>query len=162
MKRYLRNFFVLQGKFRLEGESFPTVTHLIDYHRKHRIPVTRKSNALLKNPILRPNANRKTLTRDDFIITTKLGSGHFGDVMKGRLSATKEEVAIKTCRENVSTAMREKFLQEAEILGQYDHPNIVKLIGVAIDKEVVYIGMYGNSSYSGIPVEVMTAILMVL
>ena len=75
------------------------------------------------------------------MVISKLGRGHFGDVMKGKLKDTNEEVAIKTCRDNVLPEMKDKFLQEAEILGQYDHPNIVKLIGVAIGQEPVYIGM---------------------
>ena len=137
---HLQYVVVFQGKFRLEGESFPTITHLVDYHRKHQCPVTKKTNALLKNPVSRPKGCGKTLTHDDIIVETKLGRGHFGDVMKGRLTKTGEQVAVKTCRDNVIPAMKEKFLQEAAILAQYDHPNIVKLIGVAVDQEPVYIG----------------------
>ena len=80
------------------------------------------------------------MSHENIIIETKLGRGHFGDVMKGRLKDNGEEVAVKTCRDNVSPTMKEKFLQEAQMLAQYDHPNIVKLIGVAIEQEPVYIG----------------------
>lgn len=132
--------FDFQGKFRLEGESYSTVTHLVDYHKKHQCAVTKKSNAILKNPILRPKSIGKNLTHDNIIIESKLGRGHFGDVMKGRLQDSGEEVAVKTCRDNVIETIKEKFLQEAEILAQYDHPNIVKLIGIATDQDPVYIG----------------------
>ena len=130
-----------QGKFRLEGEAYSTVTHLVDFHKKHQCAVTKKSNALLKNPILRPKSTGRKLNHDNIVIETKLGRGHFGDVMKGRLKDTGEEVAVKTCRDNVTSVMRDKFLQEAEILFQYAHPNIVKLIGV-VDQEPVYIGEF--------------------
>ena len=80
------------------------------------------------------------MNHDNIIIESKLGRGHFGDVMKGRLKDSGEQVAVKTCRDNVTPVMKEKFLQEAEMLFQYDHPNIVKLIGVAVDQEPVYIG----------------------
>ena len=80
------------------------------------------------------------LDHDNIVVETKLGRGHFGDVMKGRLKDSGEEVAVKTCRDNVLPAVKEKFLQEAEILAQYNHPNIVKLIGVAVNQEPAYIG----------------------
>ena len=40
------------------------------------------------------------------------------------------EVAIKTLRSKASEEERVKFLQEAAIIGQFHHPNIVKLHGV--------------------------------
>ena len=80
------------------------------------------------------------MCRDDIDIQKKLGSGHFGDVMKGVLRPSNTPVAVKSCKENVSQAVKQKFLSEAEILKQYDHPNIVRLIGVCADREPVYIG----------------------
>lgn len=72
----------------------------------------------------------------------KLGQGHFGDVMKGILKPENIPVAVKSCKQNVSQVVKTKFLAEAEILKQYDHPNIVKLIGVCAEKEPVFIGWY--------------------
>ena len=40
------------------------------------------------------------------------------------------EVAIKTLKTEASEEERVKFLQEAAIMGQFHHPNIVKLHGV--------------------------------
>ncbi|XP_028402324.1 tyrosine-protein kinase Fer-like [Dendronephthya gigantea] len=140
----VRHFIIQQdesGKFRLEGESYSTVTHLVDFHKKHQCAVTRKSSAILKNPILRPKSIGRNLNHDNIVIESKLGRGHFGDVMKGRLQDSREEVAVKTCRDNVIETIKAKFLQEAEILAQYDHPNIVKLIGIATDQDPVYIVM---------------------
>ena len=42
----------------------------------------------------------------------------------------KEEVAVKTMEDGANEGDRVKFLQEAAIMGQFDHPNIIKLIGV--------------------------------
>lgn len=122
----------------------------MDYHKKHQRVVTKKSSALLKNPIVREKSSGRRLEHDNVVVETKLGRGHFGDVMKGRLRDSGELVAVKTCRDNVSPAMKEKFLQEAQMLFQYNHPNIVKLIGVAVDKEPVYIGEYGIQYYNSI------------
>ena len=74
-----------------------------------------------------------------------LGSGAFGSVYKGYLSSgqgdsdqvTKEEVAVKTMEDGASEGDRVKFLQEAAIMGQFHHPNIIKILGVVIDQQQV-------------------------
>ena len=47
------------------------------------------------------------------------------------------EVAIKTLKKDASEEKRVKFLQEAAIMGQFHHPNIVKLHGVVTVGEPV-------------------------
>ena len=41
-----------------------------------------------------------------------------------------EEVAVKTMENGSSEEERVKFLQEAAIMGQFNHPNIVKIFGL--------------------------------
>ena len=48
----------------------------------------------------------------------------------------KEEVAVKTMEGGASEGDRIKFLQEAAIMGQFHHPNIIKIVGVVIDRHV--------------------------
>jgi len=60
--------------------------------------------------------------------------GNFGDVYKAKLKSTKLDVAVKTCRMTLPDEQKRKFLQEGRILKQYDHPNIVKLIGICVQK----------------------------
>ena len=72
-----------------------------------------------------------------------LGSGAFGTVYRGVWSRSKlgsdqvmeEEVAVKTMDDGACEGDRVKFLQEAAIMGQFDHPNIIKLIGVTLNVE---------------------------
>ena len=52
-----------------------------------------------------------------------------------------EEVAVKTCKETLSDEQKKKFLQEGRILKQYDHPNIVRFIGIAAQRQPVMIVM---------------------
>ena len=40
------------------------------------------------------------------------------------------EVAIKTMEEGANEEDRVKFLQEAAIMGQFNHPNIIRLLGI--------------------------------
>lgn len=107
---------------------------------KNQVHVTKKSKAVLVNAVEKPGKDKWEMCRDDIEIQKRLGSGHFGDVMKGILKPSNTPVAVKSCKENVSNTVKLKFLSEAEILKQYDHPNIVRLIGVCADREPVYIG----------------------
>ena len=65
-------------------------------------------------------------------IMEHLGSGHFGTVSKGfwQCPKGKVEVAIKLLQPGASDDDRVKFLQEAAIMGQFSHPNVVSLYGV--------------------------------
>ncbi|XP_031442489.1 protein tyrosine kinase 2aa isoform X13 [Clupea harengus] len=68
-----------------------------------------------------------------------IGEGQFGDVHQGVYASTENptlSVAIKTCKNCTSDSVREKFLQEALTMRQFDHPNIVKLIGVITENPV--------------------------
>ena len=47
------------------------------------------------------------------------------------------EVAIKTLKEGAKEEERVKFLQEAAIMGQFKHPNVVTIHGIVTDGEPV-------------------------
>uniref|UniRef100_A0A8C2C2T5 Tyrosine-protein kinase n=1 Tax=Cyprinus carpio TaxID=7962 RepID=A0A8C2C2T5_CYPCA len=81
------------------------------------------------------------LEHDDVILGQSIGRGNFGEVFSGRLHSDNTPVAVKACRENLPAEHKNKFLMEARILKQYDHPNIVKLIGVCTQKQPIYIIM---------------------
>ena len=74
-------------------------------------------------------------------LKTTLGAGQFGTVHKGEWVASeggeKIEVAVKTLKEGVCGEDKVKFLQEAAIMGQFSHPNVVKLYGVVTEGEPV-------------------------
>lgn len=55
----------------------------------------------------------------------KIGKGAFGDVFEANYLRENQKVAVKTCRSSDVYDM-EKFLQEADILKGYQHPNIVR------------------------------------
>ena len=61
-----------------------------------------------------------------------LGSGHFGEVNKGVWQSPHGpvEVAVKTLKRGASEEDAIRFLQEAAIMGQFRHPNVVELLGV--------------------------------
>ncbi|XP_064471563.1 tyrosine-protein kinase Fer-like isoform X2 [Ornithodoros turicata] len=126
------------GKYRFEGPAFNTVQELIVYQHHLGLPVTSKSGAILQNPIFR---ERWELNNDDVQLVEKIGRGNFGDVYRAILHPQTVEVAVKTCRVSLPDDHKKKFLQEGRILKQYDHPNIVKFIGICVQKQPIMIVM---------------------
>jgi len=62
-----------------------------------------------------------------------LGAGEFGIVSRAiwKSSSEKEtEVAVKTLNTGASEKDRVRFLQEAAIMCQFNHENVIKLYGV--------------------------------
>ncbi|KAL2087385.1 hypothetical protein ACEWY4_016213 [Coilia grayii] len=71
-----------------------------------------------------------------------IGAGEFGEVCSGRLcSPGKQEVgvAIKTLKGGYTEGQRRDFLREAGIMGQFHHPNIIRLEGVVTKSRPVMI-----------------------
>ena len=48
---------------------------------------------------------------------------------------------MKTCRHTLPDEQKKKFLQEGRILKQYEHPNVVRLIGICVQKQPIMIVM---------------------
>ncbi|XP_029434051.1 ephrin type-A receptor 3 isoform X2 [Rhinatrema bivittatum] len=71
-----------------------------------------------------------------------VGAGEFGEVCSGRLKLpSKKEIsmAIKTLKVGYTEKQRRDFLSEASIMGQFDHPNIIRLEGVVTKSKPVMI-----------------------
>ncbi|XP_054646979.1 ephrin type-B receptor 3-like isoform X3 [Dunckerocampus dactyliophorus] len=68
--------------------------------------------------------------------------GEFGEVCRGRLKLPGRReiiVAIKTLKVGYTDRQRRDFLSEASIMGQFDHPNIIRLEGVVTKSRPVMI-----------------------
>ncbi|XP_077547076.1 protein tyrosine kinase 2 Fak isoform X3 [Haemaphysalis longicornis] len=74
------------------------------------------------------------LSRSHITLGDIIGEGQFGDVHKGTYTSKADNqvipVAIKTCKVETEDSMGEKFLEEAYIMQQFDHPHIIRLIGI--------------------------------
>ncbi|XP_066095626.1 tyrosine-protein kinase Fes/Fps isoform X4 [Saccopteryx bilineata] len=117
-----RHFIIqsVDNLYRLEGDGFPSIPLLIDHLLRSQQPLTKKSGIVLNRAVPK---------------------GNFGEVFSGRLRVDNTPVAVKSCRETLPPDLKAKFLQEARILKQYSHPNIVRLIGVCTQKQPIYIVM---------------------
>ncbi|XP_077947516.1 ephrin type-A receptor 3 isoform X6 [Gasterosteus aculeatus] len=84
----------------------------------------------------------KELDASCIAIDKVVGAGEFGEVCSGRLKLpSKKEicVAIKTLKGGFTDKQRRDFLAEASIMGQFDHPNIIRLEGVVTRSKPVMI-----------------------
>uniref|UniRef100_A0A4W5M3E5 Tyrosine-protein kinase n=1 Tax=Hucho hucho TaxID=62062 RepID=A0A4W5M3E5_9TELE len=135
-----RHFLIqsTDNMYRLDGEGFHTVPMLMNHLVSSHQHVTKRSDIVLKRPVLK---DKWVLEHDDVVLGQSIGRGNFGEVYSGRLLSDNTPVAVKACRENLAPEHKNRFLMEARILKQYDHPNIVKLIGVCTQKQPIYIIM---------------------
>lgn len=86
-----------------------------------------------------PSTRDYEIQRERIELGRCIGEGQFGDVHQGVYVGPENPalaVAIKTCKNCTSDSVREKFLQEALTMRQFDHPHIVKLIGVITENPV--------------------------
>ncbi|MED6290708.1 hypothetical protein CHARACLAT_016072 [Characodon lateralis] len=82
------------------------------------------------------------IDRHDIVLGRILGEGFFGEVYDGvykKANGERVNVAVKTCKD-CSAEVMEKFMSEAVIMKNLDHPHIVKLIGI-IEEDPVWIVM---------------------
>uniref|UniRef100_A0A4W6DWV9 non-specific protein-tyrosine kinase n=1 Tax=Lates calcarifer TaxID=8187 RepID=A0A4W6DWV9_LATCA len=106
-----------------EGERTDDYAEIVDEEDTYTMPSTRDYE----------------IQRDRIELGRCIGEGQFGDVHQGVYNSPDKPalpVAIKTCKNCTSDSVREKFLQEALTMRQFDHPHIVKLIGVITENPV--------------------------
>ncbi|XP_008292188.1 tyrosine-protein kinase Fes/Fps [Stegastes partitus] len=124
--------------YRLDGEGFSSIPLLIQHLLSSQQHVTKRCDIVLKKPVLK---DKWVLDHDDIVLGHFIGRGNFGEVYSGHLRSDNTPVAVKSCKENLAPEHKNKFLMEARILKHYNHPNIVKLIGVCTQKQPIYIIM---------------------
>uniref|UniRef100_A0AAY4AYQ0 non-specific protein-tyrosine kinase n=1 Tax=Denticeps clupeoides TaxID=299321 RepID=A0AAY4AYQ0_9TELE len=110
------------------------------------------------------SATKFGVNRDDVVLGRILGEGFFGEVYEG-VYKKKINVAVKTCKD-CSQDVMEKFMSEAVIMKNLNHPHIVSLIGI-IEEHPVWIIMelyqYGElGSYLKENQSTLTSVMLVL
>ncbi|NXP70849.1 ROS1 kinase, partial [Ramphastos sulfuratus] len=74
-----------------------------------------------------------------------LGSGAFGEVYEGTAvdiladGSGESKVAVKTLKKGATDHEKSEFLKEAHLMSKFDHPHILKLLGVCLLNEPQYI-----------------------
>eukprot|EP00118_Oscarella_pearsei_P024080 m.297875 g.297875 ORF g.297875 m.297875 type:complete len:3271 (+) comp40778_c0_seq3:234-10046(+) len=91
-----------------------------------------------------PTYDKYQFPRDRLKVEGELGEGQFGKVyLAWAVGLVKDEerthVAVKTMKRGSSRETAEDFRKEMEIMMDFDHPNIVRLLGVCTREEPLYL-----------------------
>ncbi|XP_062615264.1 leukocyte tyrosine kinase receptor-like, partial [Saccostrea cucullata] len=91
-----------------------------------------------------PEQQLNELNRNKLELVRALGQGAFGEVYKGYILGFQNmeremPVAVKTLPAYSTEASELDFLMEAVIMSKFNHPNIVKLVGVCFESHPRYI-----------------------
>ncbi|EHH54435.1 hypothetical protein EGM_15275 [Macaca fascicularis] len=137
-----RRHFIIQyvdNMYRFEGTGFSNIPQLIDHHYTTKQVITKKSGVVLLNPI--PKDKKWILSHEDVTLGELLGKeSAMGEYCHGN-KRTIHNKAVNLFHDFFMLKMKLTFMQTSKILKQYDHPNIVKLIGVCTQRQPVYIIM---------------------
>ncbi|XP_065185968.1 tyrosine-protein kinase Tec-like [Sycon ciliatum] len=121
-----------------DRHRFETIPELIEYHQLNGGGlVTRLRNPpRLMKPQEPPTRDKWEIDPADLSFGRELGSGQFGVVMAGKYKGT-IEVAIKMMKEG--TMAEEDFIDEAKVMKNFQHPNLVQLYGVVTVQRPIFI-----------------------
>jgi serine/threonine protein kinase len=68
-----------------------------------------------------------------YVMEGEIGRGGMGAVLRAVDSQIRREVAVKFLLENADDRLKARFVEEAQITGQLEHPNIVPIHDLGID-----------------------------
>jgi len=129
--------------YRFEGTAFPSIAELLSHYQDGQVPITKRTQTVLKRAIL-----KQTMENDEYTMNTNniildkqpLSKGSFFNVYRGSLKDSGKPVAVKMNHSEFISKMQESLMLTKK-LKRYNHPNIVQLLGVCAEKKQVYIVM---------------------
>lgn len=84
--------------------------------------------------------------------------GHFGQVYQGTYQGM--DVAVKMYTGKISPEQSKKIVQEGMILKEYNHPNIVRFIGIAAQKHpIMIVTEYVSSKNKSFDIYIFTKLM---
>ncbi|KAM3720362.1 Fer-related kinase [Dirofilaria immitis] len=143
--RYNRNLWAFniglteKGSYFVNQKCFKKITEMVSHYVRTRKSIHEKLPIVVKRPVPHP---AWVISHDRVRLKDELGQGAFGQVFKGILQDghTYLTVAVKTYAGQASNkAKRASFLQEAKVMREYRHENLVQFIGIACQKEPLMI-----------------------
>ncbi|XP_023348268.1 tyrosine-protein kinase Abl isoform X2 [Eurytemora carolleeae] len=122
---------------------FPTLAELVHHHSLHSdglitqllYPAPKRNKPAIF--AFSPETDEWEMDRTDIVMKHKLGGGQYGDVYEAIWKIHNATIAVKTLRED--TMKLSEFLEEAAIMKEMKHPNLVQLLGVCTREPPFYI-----------------------
>lgn len=123
------------------GKEFDTIRALIEHHMSQSDGLNCKLEHIV------PRAHAKTvvfskkiddeweINKKDVVLGKRLGGGNFGEVFLAKIGD--DTVAVKTIKEESMETV--EFMKEAHVMKKFNHPNLVRLIGVCTKDLPLYI-----------------------
>ncbi|XP_013776391.1 tyrosine-protein kinase Abl-like [Limulus polyphemus] len=133
-----------EGKVYVTSECrFNTLAELVHHHSMHAdglitmllYPAPKRNKPAVF--ALSPEPDEWEVDRTGIVMKHKLGGGQYGDVYEAVWKRHNMTVAVKTLKED--TMALKDFLEEAAIMKEMKHPNLVQLIGVCTREPPFYI-----------------------
>ncbi|CAD5210472.1 unnamed protein product [Bursaphelenchus okinawaensis] len=114
------------------------LTELIECHTRDKVPIMADGTILVRG-VDRPPFY---ILHEHIVLKKQLGGGNFGEVYSAQWKKAEGEVidvAVKRLKGMMKKKARVEFVKEAKLMRRFDHPNIVKVYGVAPQEEPVMI-----------------------
>jgi len=147
--RLYENFFISKETFKTfyltPKETFKTLPQLVTHYNKQDLLIENDQYIKLKSIcLLQPHTfdlSREVTedwetSRKSIHLIKKIGAGEFSEIWEGTWNNT-TSVTVKTLK--VGTMSAREFLEEAELLKQLSHPNVIQLYAVCTKEEPIYI-----------------------
>eukprot|EP00730_Choanoeca_flexa_P001620 TRINITY_DN10712_c0_g1_i3.p1 TRINITY_DN10712_c0_g1~~TRINITY_DN10712_c0_g1_i3.p1 ORF type:complete len:791 (+),score=154.72 TRINITY_DN10712_c0_g1_i3:150-2522(+) len=112
------------------GDGDPALASSATPHSPQQMALT---SASVQVADMQGQLSNRQLPRNRLNLTEQLGSGHFGDVFRAtytEISGHVMDVAVKSLKDAEDEKATRLFLLEAQIMMEFNHPNVLKLIGV--------------------------------
>lgn len=126
-----------------DGVSRASLMNLIKYYMNKPAKYSSVPGPFLKNPVKRPDYY---LIHENIFVGNELGRGAFGTVHCGTLKRTGEkeetvDVAIKKMKSGDGAAKKHllEFFKECRLMLRFNHPNVIRVYGVAPGNQPVLI-----------------------
>ncbi|KAK6022568.1 protein tyrosine kinase [Ostertagia ostertagi] len=144
---YLANFQIknviirrLSSKYYVEiAKPFDSLKELLEYYQTNTAQLN-KAKFTLKNPI---SQQRWEFHHSDVQLGKLIGEGAYGEVREGTIKKREQTlaVAVKLAKGTgeMSKAKIKEMMREARLIRNFKHRNIVRLYGVAVDEQPLYI-----------------------
>ena len=124
--------------------TFEGISKLVEHYstKSDGLCINLKSTCLITKPQTASSAEEATETwqvdRNSIQFVNKLGGGQFGEVWQGIWNGTTvTEVAVKILNPGIISA--NEFFEEAALMKQLTHQNLIKLYAVCTKEESIYI-----------------------